>query len=148
MGLDALGELQMWSRGANGRSHTIVAFCPLYHPPKRTLDLESLDDDTADWLQTTALSIEWHKIGPYEKEAVKIVIALKAFPQTPVVSDGIWTLTRKMTSFRFPENIFVFTVRAGLEQSISNRWCYFLHFFSFLLSNIDLSLLFHYLLYF
>jgi len=32
MGLGALGEMQMRSRGANGRLHTIVS-CSLYHPP-------------------------------------------------------------------------------------------------------------------
>jgi len=32
---------------------------PLYHPLKGTLDLATLDDDTVDWLQRTALSIWW-----------------------------------------------------------------------------------------
>jgi len=29
--------------------------------------------------------------------------------------DGIWTLARKMTSFRFPENVFVFYIGLGLR---------------------------------
>jgi len=46
MGLGAIGELQMRSRGPNGRSHT--NFMSLYHPPKGTLGLAALDDDTVD----------------------------------------------------------------------------------------------------
>jgi len=33
----------------------ILASCPLYHPPKRALDLVTLDNDTVDWLQTTTV---------------------------------------------------------------------------------------------
>jgi len=47
MELGALGEQQMRSRGANGRSHS---FLPLYHPSNGTLGLVALDDDTVDWL--------------------------------------------------------------------------------------------------
>jgi len=35
----------------------ILASCPLYQPPNGTLRLATLDDDTVDWLQTTALCI-------------------------------------------------------------------------------------------
>jgi len=35
----------------------ILASCPLYHPPNGTLGLTALDDDTVDWLKTTALNI-------------------------------------------------------------------------------------------
>jgi len=56
MGLGALGKLQLRSRGGNDLSH-ILAFCSTYHPPKRALGLVTLDDDTVDWLQKTALSI-------------------------------------------------------------------------------------------
>jgi len=52
-----LGELLLRSRGGNGRPHTTVASCSLYHLPKGTLSLVALEDDTVDWLQTTALSI-------------------------------------------------------------------------------------------
>jgi len=55
LGLGALGELQMRSRGANGRSQ--LAFCPLYHPPNGTLDMVALENDTVDWLKRTALNI-------------------------------------------------------------------------------------------
>jgi len=56
MGLGALSEQQLRSRGANGRPH--IASCPLYHLPNYgTVDLATLDDDTVDWLQTAALSI-------------------------------------------------------------------------------------------
>jgi len=55
MGLGALGELQMRSRRANGRSHT--SFLPPVHPPNGTLGLAALDDDTVDWLQATELCI-------------------------------------------------------------------------------------------
>jgi len=55
MGLGALGELQMRSRGANGQSHT--SFQSPVSPFKGTLDLAALDDDTVDWLQTTELCI-------------------------------------------------------------------------------------------
>jgi len=56
MGLGAFGELQMRSRGANGRSHPIAS-CHLYHPPNGTLGLAALDDDTVDWLKRTTLNI-------------------------------------------------------------------------------------------
>jgi len=35
----------------------ILAFCSLYHPLNGTLGLVALDDDTVDWLKTTALNI-------------------------------------------------------------------------------------------
>jgi len=35
----------------------ILASCPLNHPPKGTLGLVALDDDTVDRLQKTAFSI-------------------------------------------------------------------------------------------
>jgi len=35
----------------------ILASCPLYHSPNGTLGLAAVDDDTVDWLQTTALCI-------------------------------------------------------------------------------------------
>jgi len=50
-----LGELQLRSKGANGRPHT--SFLPLYHPPNGILGLAAFDDDTVDSLKTTALSI-------------------------------------------------------------------------------------------
>jgi len=46
----------------------ILASCPLYHPPNGTLSLVALDDDTVNWLETTALSIRWYIIGPKEDE--------------------------------------------------------------------------------
>jgi len=54
MGLGALGELRC---GANGQSRTVLASCPLYHPPNGTLGLAALDDDTVDWLKRTTLNI-------------------------------------------------------------------------------------------
>jgi len=56
MGLGALGELQMLSRKQT--ADHILASCPLCHPPKGTLGLVDLDDDTVNWLQRTALSID------------------------------------------------------------------------------------------
>jgi len=38
-------------------THYTVASCLLYHPPNGTLSLATLDDDTVDWLKTTALNI-------------------------------------------------------------------------------------------
>jgi len=43
MGLDALGELQMRNRGANGQSHT-----SFLSPQNGTLGLVALDDDTVE----------------------------------------------------------------------------------------------------
>jgi len=53
MGLGAFSELQMRSKGENGRSHNSF----LYHPPNGTLGLVALDDDIVEWLKTTALNI-------------------------------------------------------------------------------------------
>jgi len=55
MGLGALRKLQLRSRGANGRSHT--SFLSPVPPSNGTLGLAALNDDIADWLQTTAFSI-------------------------------------------------------------------------------------------
>jgi len=63
MGLGALGELQMRSRGANGRSHTSLLSLYFYvsrfyvSPLSGTLVLAALDDDTVDWLKRTATKI-------------------------------------------------------------------------------------------
>jgi len=54
MGLGALGELQMQSRG-DGRLH--ASFLSLHHPPNAAPGLAVLDDDTVDWLKRTTLSI-------------------------------------------------------------------------------------------
>jgi len=54
MGLVSLSELQMWSRVANGRSHTSFLSTGT---PNGTLGLVALDDGTVDWLQTTVLCI-------------------------------------------------------------------------------------------
>jgi len=35
----------------------ILASCPMYHPSNRKLGLAAFDDDTVDWLKTTALNI-------------------------------------------------------------------------------------------
>jgi len=53
MGLGAVGQLQLRSRVANGRSHTSF----LSHPRNGTLGIAVLDDDNVDWLKTTELSI-------------------------------------------------------------------------------------------
>jgi len=55
MGLGALGELQIRSRGAT--ANHILASCLLHHLPNWKLVLASLDDDTVNWLKTTALNI-------------------------------------------------------------------------------------------
>jgi len=55
MGLDALGELEMRSRGATA-DHKLAS-CLMYHPPNGTLGLAAVDDDTVDWLKKTAFSI-------------------------------------------------------------------------------------------
>jgi len=54
MGLGALADLQLRSRGENIRSHT--NFLSPTPQSKGTPGLTALDDDTADWLQRTALS--------------------------------------------------------------------------------------------
>jgi len=55
MGLSALSELQM--RAKEQTADHILASCPMYHPPNGTLSLAARDDDTVNWLQTTALNI-------------------------------------------------------------------------------------------
>jgi len=55
MGLGALGELH-----CGAEEHTadhIPPSCLLYYPPKGTFGLAALDNNTVDWLQTTALGI-------------------------------------------------------------------------------------------
>jgi len=56
MGFGVLSKLQMRGRGENGRLHNSFQ-SPV--PPSKwdTLGLAALDDDTVDWLQTTALCI-------------------------------------------------------------------------------------------
>jgi len=55
--LGAFGKLQLQNSKANSQSITSpVASCPLHHLPKGPLGLAALEDDTADWLQRTALS--------------------------------------------------------------------------------------------
>jgi len=54
MGFDVLSELQLWSRGANARLHSSILSL-FHHPPKRTLGLAALDDDTVEWLQPTTV---------------------------------------------------------------------------------------------
>jgi len=52
MGLGALGELQLRSRGANGRSRSElpVPYTTL-QKGRHIIGLTALDDDTVDWLQ-------------------------------------------------------------------------------------------------
>jgi len=57
-----------WIAAEEQTADHILAPCPLYYPPKGTLGLEALNDDTVDWLNRTALSICWYKIGPNEEE--------------------------------------------------------------------------------
>jgi len=56
MELGALGEHCRCGAEKQTTDH-ILASCPLYHPPSGTLGLATLDDDTVDWLKTTALNI-------------------------------------------------------------------------------------------
>jgi len=56
-GLVPLGELQMWSREANVRSHTSFLF-PV-PPSKWDTWFGSPRWDTVNWLETTALNIWW-----------------------------------------------------------------------------------------
>jgi len=71
MGLGAVGELQLWSRGAKGRPHTSFLYpIPSWHLPKGILGLAALNGDTVNWLQATA-----HGIGSKSAHMKKKTIA-------------------------------------------------------------------------
>jgi len=39
---------------------------------------------------------------------------------------GIWTLARKMTSFRFPENVLCFSVRVRIRVKVGTTYGLFI----------------------
>jgi len=45
------------SCGTEQTADHMLASCPLYQPPNGTLGLAAPDNDTVDWLKTTALNI-------------------------------------------------------------------------------------------
>jgi len=81
MGLGALSELQMQSRGANGRSQ--LASYPLYHPPSEAPGLAALDNDNCGLVQKNYTEHLMTRLAQTKKNKYFVLNLVKKFGTDP-----------------------------------------------------------------
>jgi len=98
----------------------MLASCPLYHPPNGTLGLAALDDDSVDWLQTTALAPDNTKSAQTKKEdgnffmtmktaaILNLKIIWKNVKRIRIQNRKMEVVTKQMKIIRVPEMNYFF----------------------------------------